>query len=330
MNVTSRVRTGAVAGALALALGALAAPAAMADPAAGDYRTLAGVGSDTTQDVVNALGNVVVNSSNAKIIASYDATGSATVNTRAANCAISRPNGSSAGITALATDVADTTKDCIDFARSSRGVKTTGTLLTWIPFAKDAVSVAVRTDSALYAAGAQDLTTAQLKAIFQCTTTTLNGVTLTPLLPQTGSGTRSFFLEKIGLTDAQVGSCVNQSVQENNGLALDTAGDIAPYSVAQYIAQASGTVADIHGATDVIKVNGTAPYNASTFTLNTAFSFNRDVYNVVPTAKLTDATIASTFVGSASKVCAATSTITAYGFGTLGSACGTTSLQGLN
>ncbi|MFD6425743.1 hypothetical protein [Streptomyces sp. NPDC060198] len=329
MNVTSRVRAGAVVGAVALALGAFAAPAAIADPPATEYRILAGVGSDTTQDVVNALGNVVLNASGSKIIASYDATGSASITTRS-GCAISRPNGSSAGITALATDVNDTTKDCIDFARSSRGAKTTGTLLTWIPFAKDAVSVAVRTDSALYASGAQDLTTAQLKAIYQCTTTTLNGVTLTPLLPQTGSGTRSFFLEKLGLTDAQVGSCVSQSVQENNGLALDTAGDIAPYSVAQYIAQVSGTVTDIHGATDLIKVNGTAPYNASTFTLNTAFSFNRDVYNVVPTAKLTDATISSTFVGSTSKVCAATSTITAYGFGTLGSNCGTTTQQGLN
>ncbi|MCX5400349.1 hypothetical protein [Streptomyces sp. NBC_00102] len=333
MNVTSRVRTGAVVGALALALGAMAAPAAMADPAAGDYRTLAGVGSDTTQDVVNALGNVVVNSSNAKIIASYDATGSATINTRAANCGINRPNGSSAGITALAADVADTTKDCIDFARSSRGIKTAGTTLTWIPFAKDAVSVAVRTDSAIYASGAQNLTTAQLKAIYQCTTTTLNGVTLTPLLPQAGSGTRSFFLEKLGLTDAQVGSCVDQTVQENNGVALNTAGDIAPYSVAQYIAQATGTVTDIHGSTELISVNGTAPLTTDD-TLNTGFTYTRDVYNVVPTAKITgstaDATVVATFVGSASKVCSATSTITNYGFGTLGTACGATTIQGLN
>ncbi|MGW0858924.1 substrate-binding domain-containing protein [Streptomyces sp. NPDC002690] len=329
MNVTSRVRAGAVVGAVALALGAFAAPAAIADPPAAEYRTLAGVGSDTTQDVVNALGNVVLNSSNAKIIASYDATGSATIKTRATNCVVNRPNGSSAGITALAADVADTTVDCIDFARSSRGVKTAGSTLTWIPFAKDAVSVAVRTDSALYAAGAQNLTTAQLASIYTCSTTTLNGVTLTPLLPQTGSGTRSFFLEKLGLTDAQVGSCVDQTVQENNGVALNTAGDIAPYSVAQYIAQVNAKVSDIHGTTDLIQVNSTAPYT-SAFALNTGFTFTRDVYNVVPTAKLTDATIASTFVGSTSKVCAAGSTITSYGFGSLGTACGATTITGNN
>ncbi|WP_328718877.1 hypothetical protein OHT52_04805 [Streptomyces sp. NBC_00247] len=328
MNVTSRVRAGAVVGAVALALGAFAAPAAIADPPAAEYRTLAGVGSDTTQDVVNALGNTVLNSSGSKIIASYDATGTATVKTHATACVVNRPNGSSAGITALAADVADTTVDCIDFARSSRGIKTAGTTLTWIPFAKDAVSVAVRTDSALYAAGAQDLTTAQLKAVYQCTTTTLNGVTLTPLLPQTGSGTRSFFLEKLGLTDAQVGSCVDQTVQENNGVALNTAGDIAPYSVAQYIAQATGTVSDIHGSTALIKVNGTSPISGGA--LNSGFTYTRDVYNVVPTAKLSDATVASTFVGSTSKVCAATSTITAYGFGTLGTACGATAITGLN
>ncbi|WP_299528343.1 hypothetical protein [uncultured Streptomyces sp.] len=328
MNVTSRARAGAVVGALALGLGALAAPAAVADPPAAEYRTLAGAGSDTTQDVVNGLGNVVLGTSGNKIIASYDATGSATVKTRATGCVINRPNGSSAGITALVNDVAAGT-NCLDFARSSRGVKTAGSALTWIPFAKDAVSVAVRTDSALYAAGAQNLTTAQLKAIYQCTTTTLNGVTLTPLLPQAGSGTRSFFLEKIGLTDAQVGGCVDQTVQENNGVALNTVGDIAPYSVAQYIAQVNGAVTDIHGATDVISVNGTAPYTSS-FTLNTGFTYARDVYNVVPTAKLTNATVASTFVGTSSKVCAATSTITGFGFGTLGTACGATSIKGAN
>lgn len=328
MNVSSRARAGAFVGALALGIGALAAPAALADPPAAEYRILAGAGSDTTQDVVNGLGDVVKDASGNKIIASYDALGSATVKTRALNCVINRPNGSSAGITALANDVAAGT-NCLDFARSSRGFKTAGTNLTWIPFAKDAVSVAVRDDSALYAGGALNVTTAQLKSIYQCTTTTLNGVALTPLLPQAGSGTRAFFLEKIGLTDAQVGACVDQTVQENNGLALNSAGDLAPYSVAQYIAQVNGAVTDIHGVADVVQVNGTAPYTAA-FTLNTGFTYARDVYNVVPTAKLTDPAVSATFVGSASKVCAAASTITGHGFGSLGSGCGATGITGNN
>lgn len=92
MNVKSRARIGAVVGTAALALGAMAAPAS-ADPAPGNYRALAGVGSDTTQDVVNGLGTAV---DSGALIASYNALGTATVKTRATGCQIARPNGSSA------------------------------------------------------------------------------------------------------------------------------------------------------------------------------------------------------------------------------------------
>ncbi|MFE4644592.1 hypothetical protein [Streptomyces sp. NPDC056730] len=331
MNVKSRARLGAVVGAAALGVGLLA-PAASADPAVGEYRQLVGVGSDTTQDIGNRLGAVIPDPDgvpDGQLIASYNATGSTTIKTRATGCTINRPNGSSAGIDALRNAVLNST-GCIDFARSSRGpADTTTTKLTWIPFAKDAVTVAVRSDSALNSA--LDLTTAQLRDIYTCVKTTHNGVTLTPLLPQSGSGTRTFFLEKIGVTEAQVGTCVNGAVQEHDGTALDTAGDIAPYSVAQYIAQTNGVVADRHGVTVLGKVNGVAPRNTNG-TLNTAFPYNRDVYNVVPTPKITgttaDANVVSAFVGTASKVCGQTSQIQAYGFGSLGTACGATSLKG--
>ncbi|WP_327178478.1 hypothetical protein OG599_26595 [Streptomyces sp. NBC_01335] len=58
MKVLFRARTVVVTP--ALGLGALTAPTAAADPAAGEYRILAGVGSDTTDDVVNALGDTVL------------------------------------------------------------------------------------------------------------------------------------------------------------------------------------------------------------------------------------------------------------------------------
>ncbi|MFI6642111.1 hypothetical protein [Streptomyces sp. NPDC050504] len=321
MNVKSRARIAAVIGATALGFGAMAAPAS-ADPAPNTYRTLAGVGSDTTQDVVNGLGTAIDSGS---LIASYNATGSATIKTRAANCVIPRPNGSSAGINALRNAV-DNNTGCLDFARSSRGVADSSTTdLTWIPFGKDAVSFAVRGDSALPKA----LTKAQLVSIYTCQTTSLNGVALTPLLPQAGSGTRSFFLGKLGLTESTFGSCVNDTVQEHNGEALDSAGDIAPYSIAQYIAQSNEPdgVVDRRGAAVLGSIDGVAPRNANG-TLNVGFPFNRDVYNVVPTAKLTNATIASTFVGSNSKVCNQTSVISTYGFGGLGTACGSTTLKG--
>ncbi|MFE5241904.1 MULTISPECIES: hypothetical protein [unclassified Streptomyces] len=305
MNVKTSVRIGAVAGAAALGLGIMS-PVASADPAPGDYRVLAGVGSDTTQDVGNGLGESI---DGGTLIASYDATGSSTVKTRATGCTINRPNGSSAGITAL-NNAVDNATGCIDFARSSRGPATSGTDLTFVPFAQDQVTVAVRGDSALN--NNLDLTAAQLKAVYECTTTTLNGVTLTPLLPQSGSGTRSFFLSSIG--NPTLGTCVG-TMQEHNGVELDSAGDIAPYSVAQYNAQVNGAVTDRHGATVLGKIGGGR--------------ISRDVYNVVPTSKLTDSVIASTFVGSGSKVCAETDVIEYYGF-TLAPNCGATTLKGEN
>ncbi|MFF3845008.1 hypothetical protein [Streptomyces sp. NPDC002328] len=333
MNVKSRARLGAVLGAAVLGVGVLATPA-LADPSAGEYRVLAGVGSDTTQDVLNGLGDAVLRDvdgdgqADDKVIASYDATGTAALKTRAAGCDLARPNGSSAGIDklneVLAANPGDALYNCLDFARSSRGPANTSSQdLTWIPFAKDAVSVAVREDSAL--AGGLDLSTQQLRSIFTCDVTTLNGVALTPLLPQANSGTRTFFLGKIGVSEAQVGSCVG-TMQEHNGQALDSAGDIAPYSIAQYIAQVTLAVPDRHGATVLGKVNGSEPFTDEG-TLNSAFSYNRDVYNVVPSSKLTDAVIDDTFTGSDSKVCAATATINTYGFGTIGN-CGDTSLKG--
>ncbi|MFE3514761.1 substrate-binding domain-containing protein [Streptomyces sp. NPDC059166] len=304
MNVKTSVRIGAVAGAVALGLGIMS-PVASADPAVPtDYRVLAGVGSDTTQDVANGLGEEI---DGGDLIASYDATGSATIKTRATGCSITRPNGSSAGISALVADIANGT-GCIDFARSSRGIKTAGSNLTFIPFAEDQVTVAVRDDSPLN--DDLDLTSAQLKSIYECNTTTLDGVALTPLVPQAGSGTRTFFLESIG--NPVLGTCVGE-MQEHNGVQLDTAGDIAPYSVSQYNAQVGGVITDRHGDTVLGLIDGGV--------------FSRDVYNVVPTAELTDSVIASTFVGSGSDVCSATDTIEGYGFTTI-SNCGSTALKG--
>ncbi|MFJ9030061.1 PstS family phosphate ABC transporter substrate-binding protein [Streptomyces sp. NPDC102274] len=331
MNVKSRVRLGAVVGAAALGVGLLA-PAASADPAVGEYRQLTGVGSDTTQDVLNRLGAVITDTDgqpDGQLIASYNATGTPTIQTRASGCSINRPNGSSAGIDALRNAILNNT-GCIDFARSSRGpADRTTTKLSWIPFAKDAVTVAVRSDSGLNSD--LDLSTDELRDIYTCDKTTHNDVALTPLLPQSGSGTRTFFLEKIGITEAQVGTCVDGTVQEHNGNALDSEGDIAPYSVAQYIAQTNGVVTDRHGVTVLGKVETVAPRNTNG-SLNVNFPYNRDVYNVVPTAKITgstaDANIVGAFVGTTSKVCAQTSHITAFGFGSLGTACGDPALKG--
>ncbi|MEU9737267.1 hypothetical protein [Streptomyces sp. NPDC048002] len=330
MNVKSYAKAGAALGAAALGLGILSAPASADPNPTTDYRQLAGVGSDTTQYVVNGLGEVVTNASG-KIVASWNATGTATVKTKATNCTITRPNGSSAGINALNADLAAGT-NCIDFARSSRGPADTSTTdLTFIPFAKDGVTYATDLGSTL----PTNLTTAQLADIYKCTSTTYPNAQ--PLLPQSGSGTRSFWLAAIGITEAQVGSCVNQSVQEHDGIAIANGNQLMPYSIAQWIAQGKGfaDVPNRRGESRLRNINGTAPTtgSGSSLALNTGFTatFLRDVYNVVESARLTGGTKASpvlieTFEGSTSKVCAASSTITNYGFGTV-SNCGSVALK---
>ena len=69
------------------------------------------------------------------------------------------------------------------------------------------------------------LSIAQLKNIYTCTVTNWNQVgsgagTIVPLMPQIGSGTRSYFEGQIGVTDSTLGSCV-QNVEENDPEAID-------------------------------------------------------------------------------------------------------------
>lgn len=61
--------------------------------------------------------------------------------------------------------------------------------------------------------------------------------------------------------------------------------------------------------------------------LNTAFPFNRDVYNVVPTENLDLPNIEAAFVTGNSLVCDQDAVIEEYGFGTVAN-CGSTVLKG--
>ncbi|MER5194971.1 hypothetical protein ACWD3J_21415 [Streptomyces sp. NPDC002755] len=339
MNVKSHAKVGAAFGVAALGLGILAAPASADPNPITDHRQLAGVGSDTTQYVMNGLGDVITNA-NGKVIASWNATPTdpavTTITTKnpttSPSCTLNRPNGSSNGIVALNNDITAGT-GCVDFARSSRGpVDFTTSDLTFVPYAKDGVTYATDLGSTV----PTNLTKAQLASIYtNCTYTNASGtsVTVAPLLPQTGSGTRTFWLSAIGVSESQVGSCVTQGVQEHDGTAITAGNQLMPYSIAQWIAQGKGfaDVANRRGESRLRSINGTAPTTGSgtALALNTAFDagFLRDVYNVVPTARLSDAVIADTFVGSASKVCSNGSTINSYGFGTVAN-CGATTLTG--
>jgi hypothetical protein len=362
----NKVRLGVVAVAVASAtlLGGLAANA---DPASGNYPVLAGVGSDTIQDAMNGMATVI------PTIGSYDATAPAsdtnttTITTRSGGPAFTRPNGSGAGINALSASIDGSAFNGtvitgqVDFARSSSGPSSSfpGTNLTYIPFAKDAVSYAVNEASDFprdipegsAAAAASNPTALTLWNIYHCTATSYtdsnaNSVTIIPLLPQSGSGTRKFWDSTFGLTEGSLPSCVtdlNGSVEEHNGSALTGPGDIMPFSISQFIAQGNwqslpSVVQERRYAAQLGAVDGIKPYilsgagtTASPYSLvqNPAFEINRLVYNVVATSRLTsDTNIHNDFVGTTSAVCSATNIIKEYGFATIGAACGGTSITG--
>jgi len=304
-----KIIVGAV-GAAGLLTGTVCGSVAVADPSGSPtYRPLSGVGSDTTQGVMNGLANVVT-INGVKVIGSYDA------------------NGSGAGRTALLNSL-QAGNNCLDFSRSSSlslSAATPG--LTYVPFAVDAVTYAITPTSSV----PRKLALSDLKSIYHCDPNfvgTAPNFSLTVYLPQAGSGTRSFWESTMGITDADVVAgvypCIKDTkngapVEEHDGRVLDD-NSIAPFSIAQYNAQSTQTIADLRGRAILGTVDGIAP-NA----LNSSFGVKRDVYNVIPTSKIGTAPWSTVFAGPNSLICQQTNVINTYGFATNAN-CGSTSQQ---
>jgi ABC-type phosphate transport system substrate-binding protein len=287
---------------------------------------------------------------------SYDAVPAGTI-TPKAGCSTTtvRPNGSGAGISELAKNLrptGDTTNFCVDVARSSRDKQAGDPAgLTWVPFARDAVTWSANTTTH----APLSLTTAQLAAIYKCDDTALGGAgdpvtwdevggtgtnAVVPVIPQSASGTRSFFLQKIGVTAAQLGSCVqpgggqtNTTPEENEGIDpifgnANAADEVFPYSVAVYLAQSehghgTGTQGNLtlHNVNGVSPTTGTAP-NA---TINTSFAYLRLVYNVVRGSGTVAANLQAligTGPGTGWICTSGSADITSFGFLPLGANCG--------
>jgi ABC-type phosphate transport system substrate-binding protein len=327
------------AGACLAALGLLA-PAALADPVPSETRLLAGVGSDTTQFLMNdfANGNSNIpfggvtgpNAHNADglVIASYDASGGGNINskTTVSGCSIARPVGSGAGIQALinARTAAGSGSSCLDFARSSANNSgfPTGTDLTWVPFAKDGLTMVLRNDTSLR----QTYTKAFLTALYNCTLPPATQAQYQPLLPQAGSGTRSTFLNFIGVTTP--GACVSDTINgvpilENNANLLTQPPMIIPHSIGQYYCQLGGACTNNTGNTHLTQINNILP-NIS----DPNFPFLRVLYNVIPTqfatqpdatgtAAGTDPDYGPVFVGNGSALCSNNSVLFRNGFAPL-------------
>jgi len=257
--------------------GALALTAALVGPAYADLAPTAddvvGVGSDTVQNIMNFVadgsnaGDSGYNSTEPKNrVVSFDATpdqndragylnGSTnaalkplnpTITLRQGESPVQRPNGSSSGITAL---LADTLGNDISYVRASRLPKAAEQTtandtnhnfggLRVVQIATDPLAIATaNTTNAPTALSKQ-----QLVNIYKCTTTDFAAVggtagTIIPLIPQSGSGTRSTFLADLkaanGNIDVTLGGCV-QTVEENDPTSItgssSPANTIAPFS----------------------------------------------------------------------------------------------------
>jgi ABC-type phosphate transport system substrate-binding protein len=289
-----------------------------------------GVGSDTIQNVLDQFSADynVGKAATATHLYSWDATNpnngaiGDTIHVKGAGCSsIARPDGSSAGVTALTSSQVVSGTNCINFARSSRARASSDPPyaaggIAFVNLAGDAVTWSAQTTTNAPAT----LTAAQLAAIYNCTDTNWSQVggknaPIHAFIPQTGSGTRAFFLGAIGV--ANPGSCVsddNGLLEENEGVnpVLNDPDAIFPYSIGKYIAErfhsatclnsactpnSSGIAChpsahqnlfgcNTHGTMVLKQINGVAPTTGSgtSTVINSSFpaTFQRTVFEVVP------------------------------------------------
>ncbi len=320
MNIKRNVGRLIGAGTTALMVVALSQGIAQADPPAGTYRTIALAGSDTTEEVIQAVAEdaTALAVGGTQQVASYNATGSTPVQTGpAAGCSVARTtlNGSGNGKTALlnAMNPASATFGCLQGARSSSGPSSTATYgLTYIPFATENVTFAVTAASSI----SLDQTLVNVQNFYKCA----GGATaFKAMLPQSGSGTRNYWIDKmyggsnsgvVPTTFSGIG-CIQDgldeaglTIQEHRGTQVNKNNEISVYSVAQWTSQTAGVISNFRGTTRLGQIGKFNPFGAT-------FPVQRDLYNVFPTYQVADATDTSTiatnirtlFKGDTSAMC---------------------------
>ena len=316
MKIKKIIAMSTVAG---VALAGLAFSSANAEPVSNSYVL---VGSDTLQDSTNALingtnasGSSVRITANGATLGNFDAFGSAAIQAKPYGPFFARPNGSGAGVTALRASIEGTRTYSVsgnatpakaisaqvDIARSSSGPGTNANAdgkLLYVPYARDAVGYVYKGGNAAWA----NLSKEQLREIFDGATTTVGGLTIKPRLPQTSSGTRSFFLGALGYTAASGAVLAAPAVNDANNVTAENDatvladGEIIPFSAASWLAQANGvtgsnttTTANVAFGSPV--VGQTAFTGTTTLAANPAFysntTFGRDTYLVVERARVT-------------------------------------------
>lgn len=310
MKPTTR-KLGVVAAALAVvsasaALSIAGAGSASADPEQLDKFNLVGVGSDTTQEVLNALQGhaaginyFAARTNSGQQIVSFDATQDGLTNTcvetRTGSPAIYRPNGSSEGRRALSRAFSiggqygiagcgiKAPAGLVDFARSSDGPGSTQTPqnLVYIPFARDGVSwayyspVATNTQTAL--------TAPQLTSLFATGPQIINSKLVVPCGIQDGSGTFKFWNSALGTTSTEATGTAacngilgvpngDGRVQESKGDQLKVKGDlIQTLSLPACDGVAGGPAVSCAGAQVIAGFSGSAYIAAGNLVANNTF-----------------------------------------------------------
>ncbi|MBN9177882.1 MAG: hypothetical protein J0I43_11000 [Microbacterium sp.] len=330
-------RIAAIGAVIGVALTGFGMTAAQANPiGSGDGYVI--VGSDTLQDAVNALtngtkitGSNVRSAAAGRVLSSFDAFPNDTalagslIQTKAYGPYFQRPAGSGNGKKALLASMGvDGTGQAssniwagvnvagqIDLSRSSGGPTASGSgSLAYIPFGRDAVSFAFKAGSNVSQATISTVSTynaSQLLALYQAANgdVTINASDhIIATLPQSGSGTREFFLKAIGHSSDGKGAVSTvptnrQSFAENTGSVLAPAANeiwVIPFSVASYVAQVNGAApANTTSGITLGSPQGAAtpPFTGSAANLVPGANFyasstwGRDTYIVAPYAKVT-------------------------------------------
>ncbi|GGD07757.1 Ig-like domain repeat protein [Nocardioides daphniae] len=245
-----RLFAGVAATSVLVSTAALVAPA-QADPAFTPVASdVVGAGSDTSMYALSYLaeGHGGLTGYNAGRttgrLVSFDAktvdatgtqTNSATVTLVQGASPITRPNGSGAGKSLL--HGAGNNPD-VDYARSSSGLNAAekSANLQAFPFAKDTLGMAVAATSN----APVTLTPAQIVGIYAGDITDWSAVggkagTIVPLIPQAGSGTRSFFEGELTTMNSGVKVTLSKAVKEvqehDDSPVKDDPNAVAPFSV---------------------------------------------------------------------------------------------------
>jgi hypothetical protein len=367
---------------------------AQADP--GFTSAFVGVGADVTQDVMAGLSGESpeppttqpVNffsqlhstaATNNESIASFDASpaGGTTLNpgciiTKVGGPNFDRPNSTTSGIAALNAEIdgdgfENTSASCtgklvnvageIDFARAARGPATTGSTLTFIPYARDALGILVDDNGSNNLA---DLSVSQLTSLYSSSTGTIvvNGETVYGCLTFAGTTPRSNLEKALDISDATATTAATaagcNSIQQNSGNAFATftatlptnAEAVIPISSGSWIGQANQVgldrsntartdgyyLSDVAGLGD--PDTGTAPNLKPNTTYYQSTTWGYTLYNVVPTTSISgfgaNAALESIFETAICST-AEQDVINEFGFDSLVAAeatCGSTSTQG--